>query len=235
MSTGSLAAQGVINIWWAIAVAAVGASAGDQIGYAIGHWGGKALVTRLVGMLGKADGLKQLETKAAKLGAAGIFFSRWLATPLGPWINFASGIANYSWLRFSVWDFVGETLCAALYICVGLVFSDRVQAVAEVLGNLTWAAVGVVIAAFLGWKLFFPGKGKQQSLCRRDRVDPATKGSGIEKFGSHFGVVRIGRLDSVCARREALPLVLYHLRARLSRGSTRNICRSAARNLCWTS
>ncbi len=152
--TGSLAAQGVINIWWAIAAAAVGASLGDQIGYAIGHWGGKALVNRLAGMVGKADGLKQLETKASKLGGAGIFFSRWLVTPLGPWVNFAAGIANYSWVRFSVWDFLGETLCAALYICLGLAFSDRVQAVADVLGNLTWAAVGVVIAALLGWKLF---------------------------------------------------------------------------------
>jgi membrane-associated protein len=152
--TGSLAAQGAINIWWAIAVAAVGASAGDQIGYAIGHWGGKALVTRLAAMLGKADGLKQMETKATKLGGAGIFFSRWLVTPLGPWVNFAAGIANYSWLRFSFWDFVGEALGAALYICLGLAFSDRVQAIADVLGNLTWAVVGVVVAAFLGWKLF---------------------------------------------------------------------------------
>jgi len=152
--TGSLAAQGVINIWWAIAVAAVGASAGDQIGYAIGHWGGKAVVSRLAGMLGKADGLKQFESKTSKLGGAGIFLSRWLVTPLGPWVNFAAGIANYSWLRFSVWDFLGEALGAALYICLGLAFSDRVQAVADVLGNLTWAAVGVVVAAFLGWKLF---------------------------------------------------------------------------------
>ena len=45
--TGSLAAQGTIDIWWAIAVATVAASAGDQIGYAIGRWGGKELVLRL--------------------------------------------------------------------------------------------------------------------------------------------------------------------------------------------
>ncbi len=152
--TGSLAAQHVINLWWAIAVAAVGASAGDQIGYAIGHWGGKALINKLLRMLGKSDGFLQVEARATKLTGAGVFFSRWLLTPLGPWVNFASGIADYSWLRFSMWDFLGETLCAVLYICLGLAFSDRVQAVAEVLGNLTWAAVGVVIAAFLGWKLF---------------------------------------------------------------------------------
>jgi len=161
--TGSLAAQGAINIWWAIAVAAVGASAGDQIGYAIGRWDGKRLVTKLATMLGKADGLQQLERNASKPGGAGIFFSRWLVTPLGPWINFASGIANYSWLRFTVWDFLGEALGAALYICLGLAFSDRVQAVAEVLGNLTWAIVGILIAGFLGWKLFWAQRQPGQS------------------------------------------------------------------------
>ena len=147
--------------------AAVGASAGDQIGYAIGHWGGKALINRLLRMLGKSDGFLQVEARATKLTGAGVFFSRWLLTPLGPWVNFASGMANYSWLRFSVWDFLGETLCAVLYICVGLAFSDRVQAVADVLGNLAWAAVGVVIAAFLGWKLFSRQRQNTESVQAR--------------------------------------------------------------------
>ena len=111
-------------------------------------------MARLARMIGSAERIKEMDAKARRWGGAGVFFSRWLVTPLGPWVNFASGIANYSWVRFSVWDFLGETLCAALYICLGLVFSDRVQAVADVLGNLTWVALGVVITAFLGWKLF---------------------------------------------------------------------------------
>jgi membrane-associated protein len=153
--TGSLAAQGVINIWLAIGIAALGSVAGDQIGFAVGRWGGRALVARFSGMLGSPERLKQLDAKAKSWGGAGVFFSRWLVTPLGPWINLASGAACYSWLRFTLWDFLGEGLGAALYIWLGLVFSDRVQQVGAFLGDLGWAIVGILAVVFLGWKLFF--------------------------------------------------------------------------------
>ena len=38
--TGSLAAQGAMNLWTAIAVAGAGSVLGDLTGYAIGRWGG---------------------------------------------------------------------------------------------------------------------------------------------------------------------------------------------------
>jgi membrane protein DedA with SNARE-associated domain len=153
--TGSLAAQGAMNIWLSIAIASVGSVAGDQIGFAVGRWGGKVLVTRLSRMIGSAQRIAELDAKAKSWGGAGVFFSRWLVTPLGPWINLASGAADYSWLRFTLWDSLGESFGAALYIWLGLVFSDRVQALGAILGDLTWAVVGVLAAAFIAWKLFF--------------------------------------------------------------------------------
>jgi membrane-associated protein len=155
MVTGSLVAQGVMNVWAAIAIAAVGSVAGDQIGYAVGRWGGKVLAAKFSGMFGNARRIKQLEAKAKGWGGAGVFFSRWLVAPLGPWINFASGAADYSWPQFTLWDVLGESFGAGLYICLGLVFSDRVQEVGAIFGDLTWAIVGILAAAFLGWKLFF--------------------------------------------------------------------------------
>ena len=151
--TGSLTVQGVMNVWSAIAIASLGAIIGDQIGYAIGRWGGRALVARLARLLGNAERRDQLDARAQGWGDAGIFFSRWLVAPLGPWINIASGIAHYSWARFTLWDFLGESFGAALFIWVGVIFSDRVQAVGAILGNVTWAILGVMGAAFFGWKL----------------------------------------------------------------------------------
>jgi membrane protein DedA with SNARE-associated domain len=153
--TGSLVAQGAMDVWLAIATATVGAVAGDQIGYAVGRWGGKALVARLSRMLGNAERLKKLDANAKRWGGAGVFFSRWLVTPLGPWINLASGAADYSWVRFTLWDFLGEAIGAALFIWLGFVFNDRVQQVGAIFGDVTWAILGVLAAAFLGWKLFF--------------------------------------------------------------------------------
>ncbi|HEX4276668.1 MAG TPA: VTT domain-containing protein [Bryobacteraceae bacterium] len=151
--TGSLAAQGAMNVWSAIAIASAAAVAGDQLGFAIGRCGGNLLVSRLKRMLGDSERLRQLDAKAKAWGGAGVFFSRWLVTPLGPWINLASGASRYSWLQFTIWDVLGETVGAALYIWVGIVFNDRVQEVGAVLGDLTWAILGILAAAFLGWKL----------------------------------------------------------------------------------
>ena len=153
--TGSLAAQGLMNVWSAIAIAALGSVAGDQIGYAVGRWGGSRLVAGLSRIIGSAQRIKELDAKAKSWGDAGVFFSRWLVAPLGPWINLASGAADYSWLRFTLWDFLGESFGAGLFIGLGLIFSDRVQEIGAILGDVTWAILGLLAAAFLGWKLFF--------------------------------------------------------------------------------
>lgn len=73
--------------------------------------------------------------------------------PLGPWINLSSGITAYPWTRFILWDVLGEVLWVVLYVMLGKIFSDRVQGLAELLGNLTWVILGLLVAAFLGWKL----------------------------------------------------------------------------------
>jgi len=151
--TGSMVAQGAMDAWSAIAIAAAGSVAGDQIGFAIGRWGGTLVIQRLKHLLGDAKRLRDLDAKAKTWGTAGVFFSRWLVTPLGPWINLASGASRYSWLRFTIWDVIGETVGAALYVWVGIVFNDRVQEVGAVLGDLTWAIVAVLLAAVFGWRL----------------------------------------------------------------------------------
>ena len=46
--TGSMVAQRVMPMWSAIMLASSGSIIGDQIGYAIGRWGGTALVARFV-------------------------------------------------------------------------------------------------------------------------------------------------------------------------------------------
>jgi membrane-associated protein len=159
--TGSLAAQGAMDMGLAITVSSVGSVLGDQIGYAIGRWGGHAINARLSRLLGSEERLRQLDEKARAWGAGGVFFSRWLVAPLGPFVNLASGAAGYSWLRFTLWDVLGETLGCALYIGLGFVFSDRVQAVGAILGDLTWTIVAVIAAVILGWQLFFRKSARQ--------------------------------------------------------------------------
>jgi membrane protein DedA with SNARE-associated domain len=153
VAAGSFVQQGDMKLWQVITVASVAAVAGDQVGYGLARWGGRRLIGRVGTSLGIDAKIKQAEALTKRWSGAGIFLSRWLVTALGPWVNVTSGIAGYPWRRFLLWDVLGQVLWVVLYVTLGYVFSDRVQAIAEILGNLAWVVVGLIVAVILGWKL----------------------------------------------------------------------------------
>ena len=150
---GSMISQGAMNPWWTIAAAGAGSILGDQAGYAIGRWGGPAAVAKLGGLFGVRASLQAMEAKVRAWGGPGIYITRWLLSPLGPWVNLASGTAGYPWHRFLFWDILGEITGAAVYISLGRFFSDRVMALSAVLGDLTWAIAALLVAVILGFQL----------------------------------------------------------------------------------
>ena len=153
VATGSFVAQGEMRLWQVIAVASAGAVLGDQVGYGLARWGGRRLIGRISRRIGGETKIQKAEAFFKSWSGAGIFLSRWLVTGLGPWVNVTSGIAAYPWQRFLLWDMLGEILWVVLYVIVGYIFSDRVQAVADIAGSLTWVIVGLLVAVILGWKL----------------------------------------------------------------------------------
>jgi membrane protein DedA with SNARE-associated domain len=151
---GSFVEQGEMQLWKVLLLGSAGAVIGDQIGFGVGRFGGRRLVSRLTKRVGGENSVKRAEEFTRRWGSVGIFFSRWLVTPLGPWLNLTSGATGYPWVRFIFWDVLGEVLWVFLYVMLGRIFSDRVQYIADLMGNLSWGFVGIVAAAFLGWKLF---------------------------------------------------------------------------------
>jgi membrane-associated protein len=154
IAAGSFADHGEMNGPLVVTFASLGAVLGDQIGYMLGRWGDRALTARVSRWLGSEERLAQAEAHARKWGGTGIFITRWLATPLGPFVNLASGFMRYSWFRFLLWDIVGEVLWVALYVGVGEVFSHRVQMLSGLFGQVTWAVAALFIAMVLGWMLW---------------------------------------------------------------------------------
>jgi len=153
VAAGSFVELGEMKLWQVIVVATSGVVLGDQIGYALGRWGGRRVTARMKRRKNGAAKIAQAEAFAKRWGGAGIFFSRWLVTPLGPWLNLTSGMAGYPWNRFLCWDVFGELLWVFLYVMLGKIFSDRVQALVEILGNLGWVIVGLIATVILGWQL----------------------------------------------------------------------------------
>jgi membrane-associated protein len=162
VAAGSFVEQGEMKLWQVIAVASVAAVLGDQLAYGLSRWGGRRLINRISRRISAEAKIKEAEALTKRWSGAGIFFSRWLVTALGPWVNVASGIAAYSWQRFLLWDVLGEVLWVVLYVGIGYVFSNRVQAIAEILGSLTWVIVGLIVAVILGWQVVRHLRAKPQ-------------------------------------------------------------------------
>jgi|SRR5436190_8251732 len=167
VAAGSFVKQGEMNLASVIVVASGAAILGDNIGYGLSRWGGRRLVDRVTDKIGGGEKIKKAEALSKRWGGAGIFFSRWLVTELGPWINITSGLTGYPWRRFIIWDVSGEVLWVCLYVGLGYVFSDRVQYLAEILGNLAWLILGIIVTILLGWKVlkyFRAPKESEESL-----------------------------------------------------------------------
>jgi membrane-associated protein len=152
VAAGSFVEQGEMKLWQVIAVASVAAVLGDQVAYGLSRWGGRPLINKISRRLRVENKIKEAEALTKRWSGTGIFLSRWLITALGPWVNVASGIGRYPWRRFLLWDVLGEMIWVVLYVCIGYAFSNRVQAIAEILGNLTWVIVGLIAAVILGWQ-----------------------------------------------------------------------------------
>jgi membrane-associated protein len=153
IAAGSFIEQGDLSYRWVLVLGSLGAIIGDNIGYLVGRWGGPKVSKRISRWVGGEKKLLRAEEWARRWGGTGVFMSRWLLTPLGSWINLTSGASGYSWYRFLVFDIVGEVLWVLLYVSLGQFFNDRVQEMNELLGDVVWLLVGLIVAMLLGWKL----------------------------------------------------------------------------------
>ena len=142
---GVLASQGHYPIEEVIAVAAVAAIVGDNLGYAlIGRLGGRRLFERTrVGRRYAERFLPQAERLMAKHGGKVVFFGRFISV-LRFTAAWAAGIARMPWWRFLFWNAAGG-ICWAT--AVGLVAYYGGAAAADAIERYgIYAAVGIAVA-----------------------------------------------------------------------------------------
>ena len=81
---GSMISQGAMNLWWTIGAAGAGSILGDQAGYAIGRWGGPAVVIKLSGMFGKRVSMQAMEAKVKAWAALAYLLPAGCSVPWDP-------------------------------------------------------------------------------------------------------------------------------------------------------
>lgn len=146
LAGGAFTASGDLALVPAAAAALAGAVLGDQAGFALGRAGGAALLARLGRAPRRAALIARARGFVAARGGVAVFLSRWLASPLGPWVNLGGGAAGLGWARFTLAGVAGEVLWVALYLGFGRVFAANLDAFAAVIGNLSGALAAAAVA-----------------------------------------------------------------------------------------
>lgn len=143
LTAGAFVATGDMQATSVIAGALFGAIAGDTVGYLIGGRARERLYRFMSGhpkrskLLGKAEGVLQ------KRGMIGVFLSRWLFSPLGPYVNFTAGATAMHWMPFVIAGALGEVTWVSIYVGLGYSFADNLTMAADLASN----ALGVLAAA----------------------------------------------------------------------------------------
>jgi membrane protein DedA with SNARE-associated domain len=140
-----LASQGHYDIVAVIAVAAVAAIVGDNIGYWLGRSGGRKLIERWSFTRSYAEkALPPSERFFAKHGGKTVFFGRFIAV-LRVTAAWLAGISRMHWWEFAAWNAAGGILWAT---GIGLLAYYGGKALAESISR--YGLYAVVAFAILG-------------------------------------------------------------------------------------
>lgn len=154
LAMGAAAAEGRQSLALAFGLALAALVVGDHLGYLIGWWGGRWLVRRIAHLVGSDEQLPRAAKTVQEHGWRAVFLTRWLLLPLGAPLNWVCGSLGYPLRRFFSADVLGEAIYVAIFLALGMAFSDQVESIARVVGAVGIWLVGLLLAAFVAWQLF---------------------------------------------------------------------------------
>jgi membrane protein DedA with SNARE-associated domain len=143
-----------LRLPWIIVVATIAATLGDNIGYALGHYGGRPLLARYQAVFRIQDTtVARGESLFARYGAVTIFLARFIfgmRIIAGP----MAGVLRMPWRTFAVYNFLGAGLWVTVISGAGYLFGQHwgrlerdIRRFDGVAGILVLLAV-----AFLWWR-----------------------------------------------------------------------------------
>jgi membrane-associated protein len=143
-----------LDLGWIIVVATCAATIGDNLGYALGHYGGRPLLERYQSFFRiPASTLQRGEEMFARYGAATIFFARFvfgLRVFAGP----LAGVLRMRWRSFAIFNFLGAAVWVTTIAGAGYLFGQHWRTLLRVMQRFNIAAlmISVVVIGFLWWR-----------------------------------------------------------------------------------
>jgi membrane-associated protein len=138
----------------------VAATLGDNLGFALGYYGGRPLLGRYQSIFRiPQKTLERGENLFARFGAATVFFARFvfgmriIAGPL-------AGVLRMHWRKFLIFNFLGAALWAAVISCLGYLFGRHWELLAAYLRrfDIAVAVIVIVVVAIWWWRKRRAGK-----------------------------------------------------------------------------
>jgi membrane protein DedA with SNARE-associated domain len=143
-----------LQFGWIILVGTLAATVGDNLGYAIGNYGGRPLLARYRGVFRISDtSLRRGERLFERYGPATILFARFvfgmrvIAGPL-------AGVLRMPWKRFTIFNLLGAVLWVTAISSLGYFFGSRWNGLMHVMKRFDLALVAafVLLAAIAWWR-----------------------------------------------------------------------------------
>jgi membrane protein DedA with SNARE-associated domain len=141
-----------LQLPWIIFVGTVAASLGDNLGYLVGHYGGRPLLDRYRNVLRvPAATLARGENLFSRYGSVTVLFARFvfgvrvIAGPL-------AGVLRMHWRRFVVFNLLGAWLWVTTISLVGFFFGSRWDQLMHFMKRFDLVLAGAfVLVVFVFW------------------------------------------------------------------------------------
>jgi membrane protein DedA with SNARE-associated domain len=137
-----------------ILVGVVAATIGDNIGFLIGHFGGRPLLSKYGKYIFiRPETVAYGEKMFARYGASVIFVARFIAglrVIAGP----LAGVLRMHWRKFAIFNFLGALLWVSVIASAGYLFGQHWEKLVDIMKNLNIAVfiAAAALIAFLWWR-----------------------------------------------------------------------------------
>jgi membrane-associated protein len=143
-----------LRLTWIIVVATIAATLGDNLGFAVGSYGGRPLLARYQAIFRiRPSALDRGEALFARYGAVTVLFARFvfgmriLAGPM-------AGVLRMPWRKFMVFNFLGALLWVTTISGAGYLFGQHWERLARDVKrfDISVAFLVLLVAVFLWWR-----------------------------------------------------------------------------------
>lgn len=165
IATAFFAGFGHLNIWLVVLIAILGAVIGDNIGFAIGHFGGRPLAERFGKYIFLTE--KRLDTAEeffSRNGGKVVVVARFIEG-LRQLNGIIAGISGMRWRSFLLFNTIGATLWVAVWASVGYFGGSYISQIYRY-GTLLGAAAAILVILYISYRVIKRYRAKTKAVIK---------------------------------------------------------------------